>query len=76
MSAPDIDRIAARQRNLRKIGAEIAGRLQHLQAEAVRVGLEMPAVEAFTAATAALAGRFGATPFVPKRREASDADAG
>lgn len=67
-STENIDRTAARQRNLRKIGAEIAGRLEYLEAEARRVGLEPAAVDAFSEAAKAMAGRFPPVPFTPKQR--------
>lgn len=67
-------RQAARQRALRGIGAEIAGRLRYLHTEAQRVGLEAPRAEAFDAARAVLGTAFGITPWAPKPRKGADND--
>jgi hypothetical protein len=64
----DIDRQAARQRALRAIGAQLAGRLAHLVADAARVGLEGPRANALEAARHILDDAFGSTPFEPRRR--------
>lgn len=64
--AEDIDRQAGRQRALRTIGAEIAGRLAHLARDAERVGLEPARASAFREAADTLTKAFGTTPFVPK----------